>query len=192
VRTLALVSADGRPVEVRLIGYGDRTQSGAVHQAIAPLLEFAAGAGGRRGRALALLPVEFARERASSGMTLEGGERPLKLPAAEVARLVRWVDGGDGGIDPVVIVCGDEWERNRVAAVLARLPVEVVRATRPAEAHAALARRPALAVIAGDPVGLDRFVAAARSANVPLLEIRGADLDERRLLDEVSDLLDFV
>jgi hypothetical protein len=191
VRALGLVSEDGRTVEVRLIGYGDRTQTGVVHQAIAPLLEFAPPA--RRGRVLALLPVEFARERASSGMTIGTGERPLKLPAAEVARLLRWIDGGDGGVDPVVIVCGDESVRGRVAAILDRLPVELVRATRPAEAHAALARRPALAVIAGDPVGLERFLAAARAANVPLVEVAaGEELDERRLLDAVSDLLDFV
>jgi hypothetical protein len=190
VRTLALVSTDGRPLEVRLIGYGDRTRSGAVHQAIAPLLEFTAG--GRRGRVLALLPVDFARERSGSGMTLAGGDNPLTLPAAEVARLVRWVDGGDGGVDPVVVVCGAEQERNRVAAVLRRLPVEVVRASRPSEAHAALTRRPALAVVAGDATGLDRFFAAARSADVPLLEVGAGDLDEPRLLDEVSALLDFV
>jgi len=161
-----------------------------VHQAIAPLLEFATGA--RRGRVLALLPVEFARERASSGMTLGSGDRPLTIPAAELARLVRWVDAGEGGVEPVVIVCGDESVRGRVAAILARLPVELVRATRPAEAHAALTRRPALAVVAGDPVGLDRFLAAARAAKVPLLEVGAGELDERRLLDTVSDLLDFV
>jgi hypothetical protein len=191
VRALGLVSEDGRPVDVRLIGYGDRTQAGVVHQAIAPLLEFATG--GRRGRVLALLPVDFARERASAGMTLGTGERPLKVPPAEVARLVRWVDAGDGGVDPVVIVCGDEYERGRVAAILGRLPVELVRATRPAEAHAALGRKPALAVVAGDPIGLERFLAAARAHEVPLLEIpAGQELDERRLLDTVSDLLDFV
>jgi len=202
---LGLVSADGRPVELRLIGYGDRTHTGAVHQAIAPLLEFAVPGARRRGRVLALVPVDFARERASTGMTLGGADHPLLLTAQEVQRLVAWVEGGDAMDAPLVVVCGDEWEIGRVVAILGRMPVELVRAARPAQAHAALGRRPALAVVAGTAPGLDRFVRAAQAGGVPLVAVasdepalaaagatRLPELDEQRLVAAVTELLDFV
>ena len=175
MRKLGLLSADGRPLEVRLIGYGDRTHGGTVHQAIAPLLEFAAVGARNRAQVLALVPVEFARERVSKGMHLGGGERPVLVPAQEVVRLLAWVDAGDVEETPVVIVCGDEIELGRVAAALARLPVEVVRAARPAQAHAALARSPAAAVVAGTAPGLANFVRAARAADVPLIAVGDED-----------------
>jgi hypothetical protein len=207
MRTLALASNDRRPLEVRLIGYGDRTQAGTVHQGIVPLLEFATAGARRRSHVLALVPVEFVRERVSDGISLGRGDRPVQLATQEVARLLAWVDGGEDQAAPLVIVCGDEFELGRVCAILGRMPLELIRAEKPGRALAALARSPELAVVAGGIPDLDRFVRAASAARVPLIVIGcedepalvGADavahlpvLDERRLIAAVSELLDFV
>lgn len=207
MRTLQLRDSSGRAVEARVIYHGDTYGAGRTNEGIVPLLEFVLAVG-RVPRKLNVLPLQFALDRRGSELRVAGGGVELTLPRPEVDRLCAWIEGGGtADVAPVAIVLGDELEVGRACGVLSRMSLDLVRAERPGIARAALARDPALVVLAGFAPGAVAIVKEALAAGVPVLGIGVADepelqgvggiehmqeIDQRRMFDLVGELLDLV